>query len=215
MIQEEIELSTVTANRSSLCEEAEENPYSEIRCSQCIEEISSNERWTNTVLCPMRELDYTSDKHNFYRTHMDKNVYDHVNLKVNYAKAVSDKNPDLRNDEYVSLWRKGSLGKDVLQKNDLKSQSLKLPQNTTSGHKAGKSDKLKHTLLNNSLQLTDIKLDAKLDHLTEEVNQTSVDTDNLIGGQRNNRPYSLAHCLSNSDVSVDERESFKSTDRPC
>lgn len=81
-----------------------------------------------------------------------------------------------------------------------------MPQNTP-GHKAGKSDKLKQTLLNNSLQLTDIKLDAILDHYKEEVNQMSVDTDDLIGGRRNNRPCCLALCSSKSDVSVGEQES--------
>lgn len=45
---------TVIANRLSLFEEVEENPYFEIRCSQYMEEISSNERWTKTILCPMR-----------------------------------------------------------------------------------------------------------------------------------------------------------------
>lgn len=51
MIQEDIELSTV--NRTSLCEQAEENedPYSEIRYSQCIEEITSNEPFKTTILC--------------------------------------------------------------------------------------------------------------------------------------------------------------------
>lgn len=51
MIQEDIELSTV--NRTSLCEQAEENedPYSEIRYSQCIEETISNEPCITTVLC--------------------------------------------------------------------------------------------------------------------------------------------------------------------
>lgn len=41
----------------------------------------------------------------------------------------------------------------------------------------------------------------------EEVNQMSVDTDDLIGGRRNNRPYCLALCSSKSDVSVGEQES--------
>lgn len=80
---------TVIANRLSLFEEVEENPYFEIGCSQCMEEISSNERWTKTILCPMREWAYISDKHNFYQMHMNRHVYDHVNL--NYSKAVSDK----------------------------------------------------------------------------------------------------------------------------
>lgn len=65
------------------------------------------------------------------------------------------------------------------------------------------------------MQLAYIKLNAELDRFTEEVNQNSVDTDGMIDGRRNNRPYNLAHCLSKSDISMDERDSCKSTDQPC
>lgn len=105
VIQEDTELSTV--NRTPLCEQVteHEDPYSEIRYSQCIEESSSRGACRNTNFCLMRECDY-SDKHNFYQTHMDQNVYDHIRLKVNYSKKVSDQNPDSRNREFVYLWSK-------------------------------------------------------------------------------------------------------------
>lgn len=214
MIQEDTELSTV--NRTSLCEQVTEyeDPYSEIRYSQGIEEISSRGACRNTNFCPMRECDY-SDKHNLYQTHMDQNVYDHIRLKINYSQTVSDKNPDSRNEEFVSLWGKQSLKKEEQKKNEIENESLSFPQNTTLGHKTGRSCKQKHVLPNYSMQLADIKLDAELERFTEEVNQNSVKKNGMIGGRRNNRPYSLAHCLSKSDISMDERESCKSTDHPC
>lgn len=90
MIQEDTELSTV--NRTSLCEQVKENEdqYSEIRYSQCIEEISSHGACGKTNSCPMRECNY-SDKQNFYQTHMDQNIYDHVSLRIHYSKTVSNK----------------------------------------------------------------------------------------------------------------------------
>nr|XP_034339484.1 uncharacterized protein LOC109621014 isoform X2 [Crassostrea gigas] len=201
--QEDTELSTV--NRTSLCEHVTENedPYSEIRYSQCIEESSSLGACGNTNFCPMRECDY-SDKHKLYQTYMDQNVYDHIRLIINYSKTVSDKNPDSRNWDFVSRWSKQSLQKEELKKNYIKYQSLTFPPITTLGHKTGRSNKHKHLLPNYSMQLADIKLDAELDHFTEEVNQNSKDTDGMIDGRRNNRPYSLAHCLSKSDVNMDE-----------
>lgn len=119
MIQEDTGLSTV--NRTSLCEQVTQNedPYSEIRYSRCIEESSSLGACRNTKFCPMRECDY-SDKHNLYQTHVDQNVNDHIRLKINYSKTVSDKNPDSSNGKFVSLWSKQSLRKEELKKSDIK-----------------------------------------------------------------------------------------------
>lgn len=115
----------------------------------------------------------------------------------------------------MSRWSKQSLRKEQQKKNDIENESLTFPQNTTLGHKMCRSNKHQHALPNYSLQLADIKLDAELDHFTEKVNQNAIDTDGMIDGRRNNRPYSLAHCLSKPDISMDERESCKSTDHPC
>lgn len=66
------------------------------------------------------------------------------------------------------LWSKQSLRKEELKKNVLKHQSLTFSQNTTLGHKTGRSGKLKHALLNYSLQLKETKLDAEMDQFTEK-----------------------------------------------
>eukprot|EP00105_Crassostrea_gigas_P042748 XP_019926896.1 PREDICTED: uncharacterized protein LOC109619972 [Crassostrea gigas] len=90
VIQEDTELSTV--NRSSLCDQVTQNedPYSEIRYSQCIEESSSRGASRNTNFCTMQECNY-SDKHNLYQMYIDQNAYDHIRLKINNSKTVSDK----------------------------------------------------------------------------------------------------------------------------
>lgn len=105
----------------------------------------------------MRKCDY-SDKHNLYQTHNDQNVYDHIRLKIDYSKTVFDKNPDSRNGEIVSRWSKHSLKKEERKKNEIENESLTFPQNTTVGHKTGRSCKQKHVLPNYSMQLADIKL---------------------------------------------------------
>lgn len=93
----------------------------------------------NTVLCTIRKCN--SDKHyktsehqNIYQMSINKNEYDHVNLKVKSSDRLSNRNlrlPHSNDEEYVSVLNGPSLGTQVKPKDNLKCQNLTLSKHTT------------------------------------------------------------------------------------
>lgn len=213
MTQGNIELFNV--NASPVCgQEEDDSPYSEIGFSQFIGGTNTGGACINRASCTMHDCDFdkhhnTSEHRIIYKTSMGKYEYDRVNLKMKSSDLLSDRNlslPHSNVEEYASLSNTPSLGtcKEVQTKDDLKCQNLTRPKNTTTNfNEMGKGENKEHRLLKEySLHKLEFKIEVEVDQLSEKTKHQSVDTGRQTGPQSDNRPYSMARCLSDNNLCV-------------